>query len=487
MNSINYKAIVKIMGIIVLIVGISMLIPWIYAEVTGDATTAGGFRKCTPVIIVIGLAASTLFRSKNAKFRSREGYIIVAACWVLASVIGALPYYLSGFTDSFIDALFESTSGFTTTGCTSVCDIFPAKALLLWKAIASWLGGMGILVFVISILPALGINGQMIVKAETPSPVLKKVTVRMSDTAQILYITYITFTLLEFILLMLSGKMNVFDATVTSLGSISTGGLLVHPEGISYYNSFYIEIVISVFCVLSSISFILYHYVIAGKPGILLKDIEFRAYMMIIAAAVAICTIALVASNDTSIGTAFRDSFFEVVSVASTTGYTRSQYILWPSTCHIVLVALMFIGGCSASTSGSVKVMRVLVMLKLVGRGCIKRTHPRAVVSVKLGNRAIPAHVVSEITVFIFTYLMVMLVSAFILSLQGLSLESTITTALGILSNTGACFGETALAGDFSAFHPLLKLYLCGLMVIGRLELFTIIVLFSKNFWGRNR
>ena len=487
MNTLNYKAIIRIMGIIVLIIGISMLIPWIYAEVTGDSASAEGFRKCAPVTIIIGLAASNLFRSKNAKFRSREGYIIVASCWILASFIGAFPYYLSGFADSFIDALFESTSGFTTTGCTSVCDIFPSKSLLLWKAIASWLGGMGILVFVISILPALGINGQMIVKAETPSPVLKKVTVRMSDTAQILYITYITFTLLEFVLLMCSGKMPVYDAAVTSLGSISTGGLLVHPEGITYYNSFYIEIIISVFCILSSVSFILYHYVIAGKPSVLFKDIEFRAYMMILGIAISICTASLVFSGGIPFGTAFRDSFFEIVSVASTTGYSRSQYILWPATCQIVLIAVMFIGGCSASTSGSIKVMRVMVMFKLIVRGCIKRTHPRSVVSVKLGGRAIPAHIVSEITVFIFTYMMVLFVSAIILSLQGLSLESTITTSLGILSNTGSCFGETALAGDFSAFHPLLKFYLCGLMVIGRLELFTIVVMFTRNFWGKNR
>ena len=484
---INYKAIVRILGIITLIVGLSMTIPWIYAEVTGDISDALAFRKCTPFIIVIGALVSAFLKAPNAKFRTREGYLVVASCWILASLIGAFPYYLSDFTGSFVDAIFESTSGFTTTGCTAVADGSLSESLVLWKAISNWLGGMGILVFVISILPALGINGQIIVRAETPGPVLEKMTVRMSDSAKILYITYISFTLIEFLLLEFSGTMPTFDAVVNTLGSISTGGVMVHPEGLAYYDSFYVEVVISLFCVLASINFILYHYLITGKFSYLIHDIELRVYLIIIATAICICTLALMIAGNTTLSESFRDSFTQVISMATTAGYVRSPYTAWPTICQMVLVMLMFIGGCAASTSGSIKVIRIMVMLKLIWRGCIKRIHPRSVVAVKIGKNAVSAPVVSQITVFILTYMLLFLMSAFIMSFQGLDMETTLTASLSMLSNTGAAFGEAAALGHFAMFHPLLKIYLSGLMVVGRLELFTIIILFTRNFWGRDR
>lgn len=485
--TLNYKAIAKIMGIIILILGISMIIPWIYSEKTGDTDAVHAFRICCPASVSFGLLITLLIKSHKIKFRAREGYIVVASCWIVASVVGAFPYYIAGFADHYIDALFESTSGFTTTGCSVVAGKFLSGGLLLWKAISNWLGGMGILLFVISILPALGINGQIIAKAETPGPVLKKMTVRMSDSAKILYITYISFTILEIILLLLSGKVPLFDAVINTLGSISTGGVMVHPTGIAYYDSVYVEIVIGVFCILSSLNFVLYHYLITGKFAEFFNDIELRAFLIIMAVSIAVCTIALMTATGASFGTSLRDSFFQVVSMSTTSGYTRSPYMTWPSTCQIVLVVLMFIGGCASSTSGSLKVVRVLVMLKLIWRGCIKRIHPRSVVAVKLGKTAIPAPVVSGISAFIVTYMGIFLFSSFVLSFQGLGLDDTLTSALAMLSNTGTAFGETASLGNFSAFHPVLKLYMSCLMIIGRLELFTIIILFSKNFWGRDR
>lgn len=386
--TLNYRAIIRILGIIIFILGISMVIPWIYAEVTGDATCITAFRRCAlPTIISGGFLVITMGNS-GAKFRIREGYIIVAACWIVSSIIGAFPYYYSEFTSSYIDALFESTSGFTTTGCTAVASGVLPKSLLLWKAISHWLGGMGILVFVISILPALGINGQFIARAESPGPVLEKMTVRMSDSAKILYITYLSFTIMEFLLLMISGKMSAFDAIVNTMGSISTGGLSVHPDGISFYDSLYVEIIISVFCILSSINFVLYHYLITGKFSYFFRDIELKVFILIIVCSVMICTYALIVYNDLSFGSALRDAFFQVVSMATTTGYTRSPYIIWPTICQIILITVMFIGGCAASTSGSIKVIRVIVMMKLIWRGCTKRIHPRSVVAVKLGNNS---------------------------------------------------------------------------------------------------
>lgn len=485
--ALNYKAIVRILGTILFIIGISMIIPWLYAEFAKEPESARAFRICAPITAVFGLLIMVTIKNHTVKFRSREGYLVVALCWLIASIAGAFPYYISGHAGNFLDAIFESTAGFTTTGCTSINAEYTEQSLVLWKAISHWLGGMGILVFVISILPALGINGQYIARAESPGPVLEKMTVRMSDSAKILYLTYFTFTALEFILLMLSGKMPVFDAAVNTMGSISTGGLVVHPAGIIHYDSLYVEIVISVFCILSSVNFVLYHYLITGKPGYLFKDIELRVYLCIIAIAVCICTVSLVFVDGLAPGSALRESFFQVVSMATTTGYVRDTNILWSATCQIIMIALLFIGGCSASTAGSIKVVRIIVMMKLIWRGCIKRIHPRSVVAVKLGDSSMSVSLVTGITTFIFTYLGVFFISAVILSLQGLDMETTFTTTLAMLSNTGIAFGETSSIINFSFFHPLLKLYLSALMIIGRLELFTILILFTRNFWGRAR
>ena len=482
----NYRAIFRILGIIMLIIGITELFPWAFAEITGDSEVAFAFRICAPVTLAIGASIFYFIRTGRSRFGAREGYLVVALCWIVASLVGAFPYLLSGYFDNFIDSFFESSSGFTTTGCTVAQHGLTNHSLLLWKAISHWLGGMGILVFVISLLPALGINGQIIARAEMPGPVLQKTTVRMSDSAKALYLTYMSFTVAEFILLMVSGKMSLYDGVITTLGSISTGGLLVHPQGIAYYDSIYIEAVISVFCLLAAINFVLYHYILTGKPSYFLKDLELRAYGIIIAGSTIICTCGLVILRDEHVGSALRDSFFQVVSFATTAGYTRTPYMTWPAMCQLILLVIMFIGGCSASTAGSMKVIRVLVMLKMIARGCVRRVHPRSVVAVKLGSSSISAPVVSGITVFLFTYVGVFLFSGLVLSFQGTDMETSFTSTLCMLSNTGASFGYGASMGNFSFFHPILKLYLSALMIVGRLELFTIIILFTRNFWSRN-
>ena len=484
---INYRATIKILGSIILITGLAMLVPMTYALITHHGADALAFIKTAPWAIAIGALLLLCFKSTNAKFRTRDGYMVVALCWIMASFIGAFPYYFSTFTESFIDAFFESTSGFTTTGCTAVDGGVLSDSLLLWKALSHWLGGMGILIFVLSILPALGINGQFIARAEAPGPVFEKMAVRLSDSTKILYVTYIILTLAEFLLLAASPKMDAFEALVNAMGSISTGGLLVHTGGISYYNSFYIEVVISIFCVLASINFMLYHYITQGELKRALRDAELRMFLFLMALGIIICTLGLCIYTDASFSKAFRDSFFQVISMSTTTGYVRSPYVVWPATCQMILFALMLIGGCSASTSGSIKVVRFIVMFKLIVRGTYKRVHPRSVVPVKLNGQVLSSQVVSGICGFILTYLAIFLFSGIVISLQGLDLETTLGTALAMLSNTGAAFGITASAGNFAAYAPGLKLFLCLLMYVGRLEIYTILVLFTRHFWNRSR
>ncbi len=484
----NYQLIARIMGFLMLIMGIAMLPSVLCAYIYDETACLRSLAVVSVFCMFFGAGITIAVQPERSKFRTREGYMVVAACWVMASLIGTFPYLLSGFAPTFIDALFESTAGFTTTGCTAMnYDMMP-NSLTLWKATGNWLGGMGILVFVISILPALGINGQFIVRAEAPGPVFEKTAVRMSDTAKILYISYITLSLIEFCLLFFSKSMPAFDALINTMGSISTGGVGLYSDGIAHYNSLFVELVISVFTILASINFLLYHYAASGKWYYVLRDIELRYFLILIAGGTAICTFGQYFSGQTeTFGAALRSSFFQVTSVSTTSGYVGADYILWPAVCQVVLITLMFIGGCAASTSGSVKVIRVMILFRMVRRAFSKMLHPRQVVAIKVGEKATPAHVVSEIAVFILLYALTFLGGSLLLALENMDMASTLSTTLSMLSNTGIGFGEGISAGNYSMFSDPSKVILCLLMIIGRLELFPILILFTRNFWGKDR
>ena len=484
----NYQLIARIFGFLLLILGVAMIPSIICAQVYDEFKCLQALLITASQCLFWGIIIVIAMRPKRTKFRTREGYIVVAACWIVASLVGTFPYMISGFAPNFFDAFFESTAGFTTTGCTAFnFDVMP-NSLILWKATGNWLGGMGILVFVISILPALGINGQFIVRAEAPGPVFEKMSVRMSDTAKILYLSYILLSLTECLLLHFGGKMPAFDALINTMGSISTGGVSIYSDGIMHYNSLFVELVISVFTIFASINFLLYHYAASGKWHYVLKDIELRYFLFFIAVATIICSLAQVISgNAATFGNALRYSFFQVTSFATTAGYAGSDYGSWPSICAAVLIILMLIGGCAASTSGSIKVIRIMIMFKMIRRAFKKKLHPRQIVAIKVGEKATPAHVVSEITVFVLVYILVFLIGALLLSLQNLDFETTLSTTLAMLSNTGIGLGDGAEVGNYSMFSNGLKPVMCLLMIIGRLEMFPIIVLFTKNFWGRDR
>ena len=480
------SVIAKIMGTIILIEGIAMIIPWIWAEVADETSSAFAFRICVPITLAIGLAFSICFRSWRTDFGVREGYIVVAAAWIISSIIGSFPYLLSGIAPNYVSAFFESAAGFTTTGCTCLSGTEISHSLMLWKALSNWLGGMGILVFVISILPALGISGQFIVRAETPGPVYEKATVRLSSSARALYVTYSTMTVLEFIMLLVSRKMCLYDCIITTLGSVSTGGVAIHSEGLGFYDSLYVELVVCAFCLMSSINYLLYYYLVRGRVSRVLHDIEVRAFAAIIVIGILLCSLNLISTSDLAATEALRESFFQVANICSTSGYVRDTSFVWPTTCQFVILALMIIGGCSASTAGSLKVVRFLVMLKLIGRGCIRRIHPRSVVAVKLGGESVSAPVVSAITVFILVFFGLIFLSALVLAPQGNDLETDVTTAIAMISNTGTAFPDHLSTGSFDVYGAGTKIYLSLLMITGRLELFTIIIFFTKNFWGKS-
>lgn len=481
----NYRIIVRILGILLLILGSAMLPSIIAAFIYGEPGPLRAFVLSSVILISSGIAVTLKVRPGPATLRLQEGYIIVALCWLSASVLGAAPYLLSGVTGSFADALFDSTAGFTTTGAT-VFDVlnFP-KSLLLWKAVSHLLGGMGILVFAISILPALGVGGQKIYKAEAPGPTADKVASRTSDSARILYLTYLVFGFVEFIMLSFS-PMSLFDALIHTFGSISTSGLTNHIGGLSYYNSIYIEAVISVFCILASINFTLYAHVMQGKWKDFFSNTELRVFLLTMIAAALLVSVALYACGTyESVADSLRFGVLQVISIATTSGHAVVDFMDWPDFCKALLFILMFIGGCAASTCGSIKVIRVAVMFKLIVRGIKKSIHPRRIIAVKLGGRAISAETVSKIASFILTYLAIFAISNIVLSLQNLDFITTVSASASLLSNTGCIFGPAESgAPSFSLFAAPLKLYLSLLMIVGRLELFTVLVLFSPKLHG---
>ncbi|MCL1982917.1 MAG: TrkH family potassium uptake protein [Clostridiales bacterium] len=484
----NYRIAIKILGAIVLILGVSMIPSIIAAHVYGEHNALYAFSASSAVLIVAGALITLEMRPHSIMLRFREGYLTVTLCWLCASAVGAVPYLLSGVTGSFADAFFESVSGFTTTGCTVFDVETMPSSLVLWKAMSHLLGGMGILVFAISILPALGIGGQKIYKAEAPGPTVDKVTARMSDSAKVLYVTYLLFGVAEYVLLSFS-PMSAFDALIHTMGSISTSGLTNHYEGVSYYNSSYVEYIIGMFTVLASINFVLYAHAIQGRWKEFFSSVELRAFLTIIVAASALVSFALFAYGTyPSLSDAFRIGTFEVVSFATTSGQTIVDFALWPDFCKSLLLALMFVGGCAASTCGSIKVIRILVMMKLISRGIAKRIRPRSIVAVKLGGKAASAETVSNITSFILVYMAIFLFSSVVLSLQNLDFVTTISTSASMLGNIGCNLGSAGVgACDYSLFSAPLKLYLSLLMIVGRLELFTIIVFLTPKFWNPDR
>ncbi len=480
------RTIARITGLIMTITGLAMIPPFLCALYYNDPRTAIAMAVSCIVSVIPGALMYFLLRSSKKGLQVRDGYLTVIISWAACSLLGALPYWLSGQVPSLIDAFFESCSGYTTTGATVIIERSLTHSLLLWKAVTHWLGGMGILIFIIAVLPALGVGGHKIASAEAPWASLNKIAPRTSDLAKLLYFIYISFTLLEFILLSFS-KMSLFEAIINSLGSVSTAGLLLHPDGVAFYDSFYAETVISVFTILSSVNYMMYIYIIKRNFSDLKDNVEIKVFLGIIAFTTLMITASLrISGTYDSLFTSFRHAFFQVTSISTTSGYTIGDFDVWPAFSKALLFTLFFIGGCAAATSGSIKVIRIIIMFKLIMRGFYKRLHPLAVRAVKIRGKNISAPMVSAVTSFIILYFALYLFSVLVLSVQGLDMETTLSSAAGLMSNTGVGFGEVS-EGNFSCYSAPLKLYMSLLMVVGRLELFTVFLLFVPSFWNPNR
>ena len=482
MRVIKDKFFFKLIGTLTLIEGLALLPCLIISYMKDTAETYNSL--FTIIVVYVFIGSALLFRLRTHKFRLKvhEGFLIATLSWVFCSVLGSVPFYFAGDHYSFIQSLFESTAGFTTTGCTVMdLDTMP-KGLIMWRAISNWLGGMGILVLVVSVLPALGISGQSLASTETTGPSVEKLGGRFSSTGQFLYITYSLFSIIEFILLA-AGPLNAFDAFINTCSSISTGGLLITEQNAYAFNLLYVRIIIIVFTILSSMNYTLYFHMISGRKNAVTGNAEVRGFWLIIAVAAFLITLDLLHEKTyTSLYLAFKDSLTQVISFISTSGYFVCDYSKWPTFSVFILFTLLLIGGCSMSTSGSLKVIRVMVLFKLISRSIFKQIHPNGVRAIKISGKAVSARKVGEITAHILLYFIVVLVSCVILGLNNLDMEATITTVIGTISNTGVALGGPGPGGYYGLFSNFSLFYLSFLMIIGRLEIFAVIILFTKSF-----
>jgi trk system potassium uptake protein TrkH len=483
-----YKTTARIVCLIIGITGATMIFPFICAAIEADNQSAGVFAILCPVSVVAGILGFRLIPRTNRSLQTRDAYFIVLASWISCALIGAIPYYASGELPTYADAIFEAVAGYTTTGASSMNELSFTDAVILWKAITHWLGGMGILIFIITILPSMGPGGQRIVAAESPGAGLSAGAPRTKDLSRLLYLIYFGMTLIVFLLLFIGSEMGSFEAVINAMGCVSTAGLFQHPAGIQYYDSLYIEMVISIFTILASVNFLLLIYLVKRNFSGIKNNIEIRVFLLIIAVSTFLVATDLVVSNtyDTP-GEAFRVAFFQCTAFLTTSGFTLRDYMEWPVFAHMILFTLMFIGGCVASTAGGIKITRLMVMLKLVRRSFFRKLHPRSVKAVKIGDNAISSAMVSSITSFIVLYLGTFLAGSAILSLQGLDLETTLSTTASLMSTTGIAFGKIGSSGSFELYSPAMKLFISLFMMVGRLEMFTVFVALFPSFWNPNK
>lgn len=479
----NYGIVRRVVGSI-LIVESLLMTPSLFIALFTNQTDKLAF---IITILLTGIIGYLLSRGKghDNHIKAKEGLAIVSLGWICMSLLGALPLYISGSTPTYIDAFFEIVSGFTTTGATVIVNVEALPmGILFWRSFTHWIGGMGILVFTLALLPALGIGGFQIFKAESPGPITGKIAPRVKDTAKILYVTYFTITIIQVILLKFGG-MSLFESLVYTFGTVGTGGFATKNASVGAYNSTYIHLIIGSFMVLSGVNFSLYYYLFKGKIKDVLADEELRLYFTIVFIAVTVIAINLLKTSYSSIGLAFRDSFFQVGSIMTTTGYSTANFDIWPTFSKAILLLLMFIGGSAGSTAGGMKVIRILVILKLIKREILKIFHPRAVIPVKLNDKILPNEIIAGINSFTGLYMIIFVLSTILVSLEGVDLESAASSVAATLGNIGPGLGFVGPTSTFNGYSQITKAFLSLLMLLGRLELFTMIALFAPKNWRR--
>lgn len=446
--------------------------------------------KCGIVFLIPIVILCLLFwvvgrkRPEHGQIYGKEGMVIVALAWILWSLFGAMPFTLSGYIPSYVDAFFETVSGFTTTGSSIIPDVeVLPHCLLFWRSFTHWIGGMGVLVFVLVVTSLDRKNSMHLMRAEVPGPEKDKLVPKAMSTARILYGMYLTLTVVEMVFLVIGG-MNLFDSMIFSFGSAGTGGFSNYADSVAHFNSAYIDGVITVFCALFGVNFALFYFMILGDFKSILKNEELRTYILLIAGATAAIMLNIHSLYPT-IGKSFRYAVFQVVTVITTTGYSTADFAQWPMFSKAVLMMLTVIGACASSTGGGIKVSRLLVGIKCVKREIVQLAHPKSVGIIRIGGKKVSSDVLRTIYIYFIAYVGILIGSVVLVSLDNFDFETTFSAVLTTLGNVGPGMAQVGPMGNFAGFSPLSKLILCFDMLAGRLEIFPFLVLFTAPAWRR--
>jgi trk system potassium uptake protein TrkH len=466
------------------IVACSFIIPITIAVFLGEYEVIPAF--VIPMAVVCGTAALFFFtgRRKKTSLTSRNGFVLVASCWISASIFGSLPFIISGYITSPADAIFESVSGFTTTGASILTNVEALPvSLSLWRCQTHWLGGMGIVALTVAIFPLLGVGGFQLIKAETTGPEKGKITPRITDMAKILWFIYFGLTVGQTILLMIAGFPFV-DALGHSFASLGTGGFSMKNTSLGAYGSPAGEWICGIFLFLGSINFSLYYRVIKGKGIDLFRNTEFRVFCGIVLAAV-LCVVASILPVYGSVGESIRHGFFNVMSIISTTGFVTEDFDIWPVFAKMILLFLLFIGGCSGSSAGGVKVIRWVILSKQLFNEINRMLHPHGVFTIHLNGRAGRKDIVYSVAAFMFLYFIIVAVTSVVAGFGGADLFSALTSGLAIVGNVGPGFGMVGPTQNFAFFTDGAKWWFSFAMLAGRLELYTMLIFFMPAFWRK--
>jgi len=480
---VKYNIVLNTLGSILLFLGISMIFPLLYALYYHEKAISA-FIISMIITVTVGILLKKLF-SPLQPIRIKEGFAIACLGWIVAAAFGALPFMFAGTFTNFIDAYFESMSGFTTTGATVIAAIEGNPySILFWRDFIQWLGGMGIIVLVVAILPPLGIGGMQLFKSEVPGPEPDRLKPKIKDTAKLLWRVYIVISALEVGCLYLSG-MSLFDALTNMFGTMATGGFNPRNLSIAAYGNPFIEIIITFFMLIAGANFSLHYKVLHGDIKSLFKDKEFIFYCGIILFSIFAISTELRLYVYKSVFTALRYATFQVVSIITTTGFVTADFDTWPAFSKTILLVLMFIGGCAGSTGGAIKNIRIMLLLKQAAREFKKLIHPQAITPIRLGNKTISEEVMRNITSFFFLYIFIFVICSFIMSALGLDMVSASASVAATLGNVGPGLGIVGPTKTYTLIPPLGKIVLTICMLLGRLEIYTVLVLIVPEFWKK--
>ena len=477
----NYKVIIHTLGWVLIVEAVALVLPLICAIAFSEPYIPT-FLICIVICAVLG-GLCVIPKVKDNTMFSKEGFIIVALSWIVMSVFGALPFLISKCIPNFIDALFETVSGFTTTGASILSDVEALpKCMLFWRSFTHFIGGMGVLVFLVAVLPLSGGNNLYLIKAESPGPSVSKLVPKVKTTAKILYIMYSVLTAIEAIFLY-AGGLDVFSALTLSFGTAGTGGFGILNSGISGYSP-YVQNVITVFMILFGIDFSLYYMLLLGKIRSALRSEELKAYLGIVFLAIALITVNIRPLYDT-VAETVRYSAFQVAALITTTGYSTADFDIWPEFSKTLLVTLMFIGACAGSTGGGIKVSRIMIFVKSIFKEIKIAAHPKSTHKVTMNGRPVEHTVIRAVNVYMAAYIVIYVVSILIISLDGMDYTTNFTSVVATLNNIGPGLAKVGPTQNFGFFSPLSKIVLSLDMLIGRLEIFPILVFFSPSAWRK--